>query len=699
MGLRTRLGLWLLRSGLKAASNTALRRFLVPSWLDRQPVWTSWSPEKAVKEGYKANVWVYACVRKLAQSVSSVPWLVYRDNPDGEDERIPNHPLEKLLRRPNPYMSGQDLFETLAAHLHLAGNHYWGILETRGKPAEIIVIQPQYIKPVPSSTNYLEAYEIMIDGQPRRVDPREILHFMFIDPGNPWVGLAPLEAAARTVDTDNEQLNWNKVAMQNRAVADGAFTVKEELTKDQYESLKEIIREQHQGSGKAREPWVLHSGATWQQMALSPVEMDFIESRKLNREEICAVYGVPPVLVGDFTHATYANYETALKAFWTDTVVPFLEDISSAINLSLAPRFGEDIIVKPDLTNVPAMQEILKERVDTAQKLFAMGVPFNQINDRLGLGFQPLEYGDEGYLPLSLMPAGGVREVPAADGQPSDEGRRGEEPSGEAGSGKSRRDWRVKGIQLRTEEQKAAYWKAYDRDRRAWENAIARKIAGRFDAEVEAVVKAYEDGRGLEQVFEGQRAEWKKVLMAAYVAVIEHFGNRFVEQWLKGAGGPSEKKEFVFDPWADRILQWVSTWAAKKIVGIEDTTKQRIAAVIKHGLEADEGTAKIAKRIREEYEDFSRYRSFVIARTEVGAAAGFASHESAKQTGLNLKKQWVSSRDDRVRDSHNVGTGIDGEIREMDELYSNGCMFPGDPSGPPEEVINCRCVEAYQVPE
>lgn len=696
MGLRTRLGLWLLRSGLKAASNADLRRFLVPSWLDRQPVWTSWSPEKAVKEGYKANVWVYACVRKLAQSVSSVPWLVYRDNPDGEDERIPNHPLEKLLRRPNPYMSGQDLFETLAAHLNLAGNHYWGVLETRGKPAEIIVIQPQYIKPVPSSTNYLEAYEIMIDGQPRRVDPREILHFMFIDPGNPWVGLAPLEAAARTVDTDNEQLNWNKISMQNRAVADGAFTVKEELTKDQYESLKEIIREQHQGSGKAREPWVLHSGATWQQMALSPVEMDFIESRKLNREEICAVYGVPPVLVGDFTHATYENYGTAFKAFWTDTVASVLEDIAHVINLNLAPRFGDDILVKPDLTKVPAMQEILRERVDTAAKLFAMGVPFNQINDRLGLGFQPLEHGDEGYLPFSLMPAGGVREIPAAERQSPDEEVSDEEPSDEETSGKGRRSRQVKGIQLRTEEQKAAYWKAYDRDRRAWENAIAKKIADRFDAEAKAVAKAYEDGGSLDSVLEAQRAEWTKVLTAAYMAVIEHFGNRFVEQWLKGAGGSLETKEFVFDPWADRILQWVATWAAQKIVGIEDATKQRIAAVIKQGLDADEGTAKIAKRIREEYEDFSRYRSFVIARTEVGAASGFASHESAKQTGLQLKKQWVSSRDDRVRESH---MEMDGEEREMDESYSNGCMFPSDPSGPPEEVIQCRCTEAYLVPE
>lgn len=688
MGLLARLGLARKRQDAKAASKDNLWRIIVPSWMDNQPVWTTWSADKAVSDGYKANIWVYACIRKITQSVASVPLLTYHLT-DGEDERIPGHPLEKLLQRPNKFQAGQDIMEFLVAHLYLAGNGYWGIIEANGKPRELLVLLPQYVKPIPSSTDYLKGYELNVSGQPVTLAPSQVFHVMFIDPANLWIGMSPMQAAGRVIDTDTEQINWNKVAMQNRAVADGAFVVKETLKEEQYQDLKKIVREQHTGSGNARVPWVLHSGATWQQMSLSPVEMDFIESRKMNREDICAVYQVPPILVGIMDDASYNNYATALKSFWTDTIAPLMNDICTAINVALAPRFGDDVIIKPDYTNVPAMQEILKERVDTATKLFSMGVPFNQINDRLGLGFAPLEHGDEGYLPLSLMPAGTTKASEVLDIS-----------KGKQTNASECKEKHGKAFWLQTEEQKTAYWKAYDRDRRVWENAIAKKIADRFDAEVDVVVKAYKDAGTIDAALESQRNEWKKILMSVYVSVIEHFGNRLMDQLLKTGFGPSESK-LVFDPWADNIIQWVSTWAAKKIIGIEDTTKQRIATVIKQGIDANEGTAEIAKRIKDAYADFSRYRSFVIARTEVGAASGFASHASAKQTGLQIRKQWVSSRDDRVRDSHNVGTGIDGEIREMDELYSNGCMFPGDPAGPPEEVIQCRCVENYlsQEPE
>ena len=54
----------------------------------------------------------------------------------------------------------------------------------------------------------------------------------------------------------------------------------------------------------------------------------------------------------------------------------------------------------------------------------------------------------------------------------------------------------------------------------------------------------------------------------------------------------------------------------------------------------------------------------------------------------NIVKQWDATLDKRTRDSH---AQVDGEIRELDEKFSNGLMYPGDPNGRPEEVINCRC--------
>lgn len=68
-----------------------------------------------------------------------------------------------------------------------------------------------------------------------------------------------------------------------------------------------------------------------------------------------------------------------------------------------------------------------------------------------------------------------------------------------------------------------------------------------------------------------------------------------------------------------------------------------------------------------------------------------SSHDAqyaAKAKGADIVKQWDAVLDGRTRDSHRR---VDGEIRELDEKFSNGLMFPGDPSGSAAEVINCRC--------
>ena len=62
--------------------------------------------------------------------------------------------------------------------------------------------------------------------------------------------------------------------------------------------------------------------------------------------------------------------------------------------------------------------------------------------------------------------------------------------------------------------------------------------------------------------------------------------------------------------------------------------------------------------------------------------------------GIELLKVWLATPDSRVRDSH---ARLDGEERKTDDEFSNGCRYPGDPNGEPEEVWNCRCTLISQV--
>lgn len=84
-------------------------------------------------------------------------------------------------------------------------------------------------------------------------------------------------------------------------------------------------------------------------------------------------------------------------------------------------------------------------------------------------------------------------------------------------------------------------------------------------------------------------------------------------------------------------------------------------------------------------------RAKTIARTEghrIQQTSSRDAQEAAKKKGADVVKQWDAALDARTRPSH---ARVDGEIRELDEKFSNGLMFPGDPSGGAAEVVNCRC--------
>src|SRR5699024_11895898 len=89
-----------------------------------------------------------------------------------------------------------------------------------------------------------------------------------------------------------------------------------------------------------------------------------------------------------------------------DTVLPLLSDIQSSLNKSLAREYGSanEIRICYDTSGVPALQESQREQTEIARALWGMGVPFNEINQRLELGFDEIEGGEIGYLPSGLLP-------------------------------------------------------------------------------------------------------------------------------------------------------------------------------------------------------------------------------------------------------------------------------------------------------
>lgn len=118
--------------------------------------------------------------------------------------------------------------------------------------------------------------------------------------------------------------------------------------------------------------------------------------------------------------------------------------------------------------------------------------------------------------------------------------------------------------------------------------------------------------------------------------------------------------------------------------------KKKITAQVSRGIASGMSYAQVAKGLTN-YSKIGYNNAIRIARTEghrIQCASTMDACYKAKEKGADILRMWDATLDKRTRDSH---AQIHGEVRDVDEKFSNGLMFPGDPNGRPEEVINCRC--------
>jgi SPP1 gp7 family putative phage head morphogenesis protein len=118
---------------------------------------------------------------------------------------------------------------------------------------------------------------------------------------------------------------------------------------------------------------------------------------------------------------------------------------------------------------------------------------------------------------------------------------------------------------------------------------------------------------------------------------------------------------------------------------------QRLQNQLGQSLILGESIPQLATRIRSITQG-CRMQAVRIARTECLRALNqgkMICYYQARDMGIRIKKKWISTNDERTRESHEH---LMGEIQELDEPFSNGLMYAVDPSGPPEETIGCRCI-------
>lgn len=336
--------------------------------------WTPRDYASLASEGFGKNPVAYRCVRMIAEAAAATPLVVFADG-----VRTDDHPLAKLLARPNPEQSGAEWLEGLYGALQAAGNAY-AEATGDGAPEELWSLRPDRMKVVPGRGGWPEAYEYAVDGRSVRIGRAAdgwmpVLHLKLFHPTDDHYGFSPLEAAAFAIDVHNASGAWNKALLDNSARPSGALVFNgrdgERLTGEQFEALRAQMDEAHAGAVNAGRPMVLEGGLDWKPMSWTPADMDFIAGKHAAAREIALAFGVPPQLLGIPGDATYANYREANAAFWRGTVAPLARKAAGALTGWLGARF-QSVRIEADLEAVPALQperEALWARLNAASFL------------------------------------------------------------------------------------------------------------------------------------------------------------------------------------------------------------------------------------------------------------------------------------------------------------------------------------------
>jgi HK97 family phage portal protein len=382
---------------------------LLPAHRSGQPIFKDWDADKAISDGFRASEVVYRCIQIRAKAIASLGWYVETVDAEGEWERLPyaKSPIEQLLRRPNPFMSGQTLWTRLIQHRDLDGNALWTKIRLGdGPPVELWPVQTRPLTPIPTRSMFIARYEYRDSEEPKYLEAKNVVHFMEPDPENPYWGMPPLRSVARSVDTMVEAIRWNKATLSNRAIPELAFHTDQPLNMEEWEQARNEVALNYSGVDNARMPIVTGGGMEATIINWKPAEMDFINSLHHYREAIANTYGVPLPVLGVMRDATLANLGESRKQMWEDTLIPLADDLKGDLNLQLLPEFydPDKYRICYDTSSVQVLREDFGSKCDQYAKLVESGVSPNAARKRLEMDLDDEEGGDTSFIKATLVP-------------------------------------------------------------------------------------------------------------------------------------------------------------------------------------------------------------------------------------------------------------------------------------------------------
>jgi HK97 family phage portal protein len=369
---------------------------------------SDWAPA-SYGDYYTRSVPVYAAIRIRAEALVRVPWQASRLRPDGSRDLLPiTHPLQQLLDRPNPWLSGAELRRATETYLCLWGRAFWSIepSESAAGGLEIWPLRPDRVDVLPGQGPrgpYIRGYRYR--GQAREVLylPEEIEFFSYFNPLQDRTGFSPMAPLRLSADMGWDALRYNRNTFRNGAIPDYILLADQELTDTQAQEFYRRWEDRFQGPDRPHRPAIVSSVRDIRPLAFNQREMEFIEGLRWTVKDVSKVYGVPETMLAELQHATLANMEALERWFWRSTIIPEATMLADRISASLLSKLGfPGYQVEFDFSGIEALSEGGDQRLKREQAYLDQGViTVNEV--RRSRGLEDVPWGNEPR-PRPLLP-------------------------------------------------------------------------------------------------------------------------------------------------------------------------------------------------------------------------------------------------------------------------------------------------------
>ena len=272
---------------------------------------------------------VWAAIRLLSESVSSLPLGVYT-NSDGDKIVAENNPVYPLLKiRPNNYQSKITFLEKVMMDLLTKGNSYVRIERNRGAiPTALLPLNADDVK-----IKFIDGV-LFYETASNIYDASDILHFKTITKDG-IIGLSPIDQCKNSIGWGMAVEEFGNTFFKNGAKLSGVLQTDRALSETAIGRLKNSFNNVYAQLTGSNATVVLEEGLTFKPVSISAEQAQFLASRTFSIEEVARIFNIPPHMLKDLSKSSFNNIEMQSQEFVTYTLMPYLTRIEQEMNLKL----------------------------------------------------------------------------------------------------------------------------------------------------------------------------------------------------------------------------------------------------------------------------------------------------------------------------------------------------------------------------